>query len=457
MKISRNMKKLMSSIMVTALFFASLFIVQPVKAVAADSTPTVRFLDTELLLNGTSEVQGMRFAIEVSNADKAKDCGIKIKANGREKTISVLTGQNKLYSKAGNTVIYSAVVTGIPANYTAGNFEFSGFVTPIEGTTPVTTGPDTKTLEQVAQDTGYDINVDGDKIVATENEGDELTPDSWNAGQVSLEKNLGGKKVKISFQMRVEGADSVVMNFQTNYKADDYSIGEWNQTIKDTWTSFDFQWDMPECTNEYPVFFLSEPQDSTYDKDAMRFYIKDFSVTPVEGEPGNENSVEGTALKAFTYSNGTDVTYATVQDTGLGKEVTQLTTGNNGYQSTGIVVKFTLPSGKTLADYDTLSVKLNSDQQGWKQMGVDWRESEYTQTSFGNTEWGAYSICDKTGSHYPSNGGDWKTETFSLDYDVSGTDITGEQSGQDVYLGILYDADANTNIKFTDIILSKSN
>ena len=105
MKISRNMKKLMSSIMVTALFFASLFIVQPVKAVAADSTPTVRFLDTELLLNGTSEVQGMRFAIEVSNADKAKDCGIKIKANGREKTISVLTGQNKLYSKAGNTVI----------------------------------------------------------------------------------------------------------------------------------------------------------------------------------------------------------------------------------------------------------------------------------------------------------------------------------------------------------------
>ncbi len=398
-----------------------------------------------------NEKQAMRFAIQIKNANLADDCGIVLTApNGKAITVSVKEGYDKIYEIDETTVTYVAAVTGIPTKYAAEDFKFSGFTTPIDSTDSVDTSSISRNLTQVANAAGYDINTDNDKITATEMGGDLVKASSWNKGNISLDKNLGGKMVKISFKVRVEGeiADGVVMNFQTNYG--ETNPNKWNNSIGNTWTSFSFDWQMPERTNENPVLYFSASNGSTYDEKTMKFYIKGFSASIVD-----ENALEGTAINPFSYGNGANETIKTVTDKSLDKEVTQLTTSSQGYQNTGIIVKFTLPEGKTLSDYNTISMKIKSDQQGWKNMGIDWRESQYKQTSFGNSTYGAYTICEKTDNHYQSSDGVWMTETFSLDYTASGTDITTKQSGQDVYLGILYDAGANTNVSFADIILTK--
>ena len=452
MKISKNMKKLMSSIMVMALAFSTVFIAQPVKA---DTTPKVEVVGATLRKDGGSGKQALRFAIKVSNADKANDCGITIIANGHTRTISIGKGQTNLYEKddKNNTVTYTAAVTGIPAGYETENFEFSGFVKPIDGD-PIPTGTVSKKMTDVASAAGYQINTSGDKIVATPQGGTLANKGNGNAGQISLEdENLRGKTVKISFEMRVEGAttDGVTMDFKTNYGGNNANNPSTpDNTIYNNWTPFSFQWNMPENMAGQPVLYLTESDGSSYDAETMEFYYQNFSVSVVY----DNNAVEGTVVNRFNANDTLD----TVLDPSLGplgKNVAKLTV-NNGYNNSGIVVKFELPDGEKLDNYDTLSVNINADKRGYKPMAIDWRNSGDTQTSFDNGT-DAYRLCPTDGQRYKSNqGNEWKTETFTLDYDASGTDVTTKQERQTVYLGILYNAESNTNIKFADIILTKS-
>ena len=287
------MKKLMSSIMVMALAFSSAFIAQPVKA---DTTPTVEVVGATLRLNNESDVQAMRFAIKVTNADKAKDCGITIGTkNGKQKVISVENNYKKIYDKDGNTITYTAVVTGIPASYAAEDFQFSGSVTPIVGD-KTTTDTVSRNLTQVANAAGLAIDTTSGEIVATDMGGDLVNKENWNEGKISLDKNLGGKTVNFSFKMRVQGAiaDGVKMNFQTNYGGpqNQENPNLWNNTINNTWTTFNFQWNMPQCGDQFPALYLSKSDGSSYDANTMKFYVKDFSVSvddPNANDPNDPN------------------------------------------------------------------------------------------------------------------------------------------------------------------------
>lgn len=456
MKISKNSKKLMSIIMMMAFVFSSLVVTQK-PAKAAGEAPTVKLMGATFRKAGS---QALRFAIQIKNADKANDCGITIRANGKEKTISVSGGQNKIYEKDGNTntITYTAAVTGIPVSYAASDFQISGFVTPIGGEI-INTGTVSRNLTDVATAAGYQIDTSTGEIVATPMGGTEVQKkgwENWNEGYIPLGKDFGDKKVEISFEMRVEGADDVLMDFHTNYNGstdpnDQNNPSKKDNTINNAWTSFTFQWNMPGCNAGEPVLYLTKSVGSTYDAGTMDLYYQNFSVSVVD-----ENAVEGTVVNRFSDSDGAKETHTTTEPSLLNnKTVTTLTTTEGG-QNPGIVVKFELPKGKILADYNTLSVRINADQSGFKYMGIDWRNSGDNKHSFDNGV-DAYRIYPREDRHYQSSGNEWKTETFALDYDLSETDVTTMQDGQTVYLGILYNADPNTNIKFTDIILTKSN
>ena len=454
MKISKNMKKLMSSIMMMALVFSSLVVTQkPAKAAEEAPTPTVKLMGATFRKEGT---QALRFAIQIENADKANDCGITIRANGKEKTISVQNHHTKIYKKEGNTITYTAAVTGIPVGQENTNFEFSGFVTPIGGA-EIPTGTNTRNLTEVATAAGYKIDTSTGEIVATPEGGDLLQKGNGNEGQISLGNNLGDQKVKISFEMRVQGAttDGVIMDFKTNYGGDNADNPSTpGNTIYNNWTQFSFQWNMPKCNHGQPVLYLTESNDSGYDAKTMDFYVRNFTVSPVYENV--ENAVEGTAVGVFSNRDGATEEFTKFEDLSLyNKTVAQLRSGSS-HESPGIIVKFELPEGKTLANYKKLSVTMNADQRGYKDMGIDWRDSENNKASFNKNDKNAYRISATEQRYKSDQGKEWKTETFTLDYSASGKDVTKKQDGQIVYLGILYPADPNTTVKFTDIILLES-
>lgn len=106
---------------------------------AAGSAPTVKVLGATLRLDGENGTQSLRLGIEVSNASMAKDCGIIIKANNSTVTVATDVEDDSakhtkkhtdMYSidTAGDKVIYSAVITGIPVNSFDLSFSVQGYV-----------------------------------------------------------------------------------------------------------------------------------------------------------------------------------------------------------------------------------------------------------------------------------------------------------------------------------------
>lgn len=104
---------------------------------AADKAPTVKVLGATLRLDGDSGKQSLRFGIEVSNASNAEACGIEITYG--TKTITVATDVNNtstskkhtdIYSKddENDTIVYSAVVKGIPKKNYGNMFDIKGYV-----------------------------------------------------------------------------------------------------------------------------------------------------------------------------------------------------------------------------------------------------------------------------------------------------------------------------------------
>ena len=257
--------------------------------------------------------------------------------------------------------------------------------------------------------------------------------------------------------MRVQGAttDGVIMDFKTNYGGDNADNPSTpGNTIYNNWTQFSFQWNMPKCNHGQPVLYLTESNDSGYDAKTMDFYVRNFTVSPVYENV--ENAVEGTAVGVFSNRDGATEEFTKFEDLSLyNKTVAQLRSGSS-HESPGIIVKFELPEGKTLANYKKLSVTMNADQRGYKDMGIDWRDSENNKASFNKNDKNAYRISATEQRYKSDQGKEWKTETFTLDYSASGKDVTKKQDGQIVYLGILYPADPNTTVKFTDIILLES-
>lgn len=127
MIISKYEKKLMSIIMIAVIVLSG-FICAP-KADAADTAkPEVTVLGATLRLNKEGDnknAQSMRIGIKITNADKAKDCAIKLELNGKSYTVATSEAaldsengkvHNNVHSidKTNNSVVYAVVLTNIP-------------------------------------------------------------------------------------------------------------------------------------------------------------------------------------------------------------------------------------------------------------------------------------------------------------------------------------------------------
>lgn len=112
--------------------------VAPGKAqAAADQAPTVKVLGATLRLDDNDGTQSLRFGIQVNNASNAEACGINLGYNGKTITVATdvedgaVTKKNTtLYSKDSDndTIVYSAVITGIPSDCYENDFSVKGYV-----------------------------------------------------------------------------------------------------------------------------------------------------------------------------------------------------------------------------------------------------------------------------------------------------------------------------------------
>ena len=104
---------------------------------AADQAPTVKVLGATLRLDDNNGTQSLRFGIRVNNASNAEACGIDLGYKGKTITVATdvedgaVTKKNTtLYSKDSDndTIVYSAVITGIPSNCYENDFSVKGYV-----------------------------------------------------------------------------------------------------------------------------------------------------------------------------------------------------------------------------------------------------------------------------------------------------------------------------------------
>ncbi|MCI8308590.1 MAG: hypothetical protein HFH14_11145, partial [Lachnospiraceae bacterium] len=146
MVISKNAKRLMAYLLTFAFVLAG-FAFTPKAAGAANdadaAVPSVKVLGATLRIDNVNGTQSLRLGIEVSNASRAKDCGIIIEANGKTVTVAtdvandIANGTKKhtdMYSVdvEGDKVIYSAVITGIPVSSFDKVFDVQGYVKAID-------------------------------------------------------------------------------------------------------------------------------------------------------------------------------------------------------------------------------------------------------------------------------------------------------------------------------------
>ncbi len=279
MKISKSVKKLMSVVMMMALVFTSLAIAPKQAKAAEDETttaPSVEVLGATLRLNDESgnEKQAMRFAIQIKNANLAEDCGIVLTApTGKKIKVSVGEGNKKIYEVNGNTVTYTAAVTGIPTEYLGSDFTFSGFVTPISGNTS-TTKDETKNLRDVAYSANYMINDEGQLEAFTEEENVSALTEPWGGvKQIAYldTANYAGKYLKISFKLRRgAGEDDITVPYgaQVNNPDGTYpSVTKTNMTITDEWTSFEGYYDAVSLSSAVNLYISASKTSHVYVKD----------------------------------------------------------------------------------------------------------------------------------------------------------------------------------------------
>lgn len=136
MKISISGKRMMAVIMMIACICSTMLCFpKTTKAAGADTAPEVSVLGATLRLSEAGDnkngTQSVRLGIQVTNADLAKACGVKITINGKTVTVGTtgLTGATKTYDMMNNidegskTVVYAVVIKDVPQN---------AFETPIE-------------------------------------------------------------------------------------------------------------------------------------------------------------------------------------------------------------------------------------------------------------------------------------------------------------------------------------
>lgn len=150
MCISKKIQRFMTVVLSFVFVLSSLSIVPKTVQAADPAEPKVEVLGGTLRLDAEEGKQSLRVGIRVSNASKAKACGIQITALG--KTVKLATdgeGAEKhdaLYAVDQNadSIIYTAVITDIPKDYFGLQFGVTGNVTPLSGTIVSTSGTATQ-------------------------------------------------------------------------------------------------------------------------------------------------------------------------------------------------------------------------------------------------------------------------------------------------------------------------
>ena len=136
MNITKSAKRLMATVMTTALALTGLVVApKTVSAAEAGTQPQVKVLGATLRLDGTAGTQSMRVGIQVTNASKVKDCGINLTVGDKTKTISTENSEYQKiydYNKEHDAVVYTAVINGIPKDNFSTDIGVQGIITDIE-------------------------------------------------------------------------------------------------------------------------------------------------------------------------------------------------------------------------------------------------------------------------------------------------------------------------------------
>ena len=185
MFITKIAKRLMATVMTAALVLTG-FVVAPKEVSAAEDTePTVEVLGATLRFDGNEEnCQSMRVGIQVKNASKAKECGIKLSVG--EKTLTVSTDDEKYrniyaYDADNDTITYTAVIQNIPSDNFKTDISVQGTTTAKESVEGIKTDVVTKNISGIvtAMKTDFpDIDMTANGLLYKNNPIVELKADS---------------------------------------------------------------------------------------------------------------------------------------------------------------------------------------------------------------------------------------------------------------------------------------
>lgn len=174
MKISRNVKKLMSFVMAMALVLSSLVFTKQAKAAGATTTPTVEVLGATLRLDDPTS-QALRIGIIINNASAAKNCSITLTCKNSGKSVTLETGKGTAdniydYNEATDKLIYTAVIKGIDATNFNTQFDVSGKVQSLSDSTwseptSTVTKSVTSVVKAMSSQLGTEFFFDGNKLM----------------------------------------------------------------------------------------------------------------------------------------------------------------------------------------------------------------------------------------------------------------------------------------------------
>lgn len=237
-----------------AVIVLSGFICAP-KADAADTAkPEVTVLGATLRLNKEGDnknAQSMRIGIKITNADKAKDCAIKLELNGKSYTVATSEAaldsengkvHNTVHSidKANNSVVYAVVLTNIPKTSFYDSITITGKAISNDEQATITTSTAEQrnvmgivnSLQKKYPDLGITINDNGTLV---KNNGKDLTNNDLNGYNtddpqeyetVKLEPDISGIE-----NVTIDDQGNIIVN-QTEVDIIQFPINE--VTVGDT-------------------------------------------------------------------------------------------------------------------------------------------------------------------------------------------------------------------------------
>ena len=361
-------------VLTVALLLSCAVIAPKTQSHAAESSVTLDGATIRTDVNDRNPNQGLRFKITVKNAENVTECGILLAKKSSisdyenltydaPKALRIGTDQENhrnIYTKKTEedgsvTIEYVASIVDIPSANYATDIQAKGYIKTSDEVVTYTDGA-TRNIEQVAKSTGNTLDSNGEVVTLG---GKKLASSTWYCGKLAdLDyATYSGKTVNISFKLRMQGkvADgSQNVLVQINDAGKKYPQLK-KVPIKNEWETVTISnYELPTLQESGSLLYLNGEYiaDKQIDTTGMEFYVDDFAMQVVEAS-GNY-VIDFSQTPTYTWKG-----YASMGVTDgylwyeYGSEGHEWESGYNGFP----ILKVTLPSGKTLADYSGLSLK----------------------------------------------------------------------------------------------------